>query len=52
MDSLFLIDDGPINLNKVMDFIFSRKNFTSIQLGERSKQKVENSFERYTGLGT
>ena len=50
MNKLFIIDENQIDLDKVMDFIFSRKKFKSIVLSDNLKKKVEKSFHHLVEL--
>ena len=44
MEDDFFIEDGPIPLKKVMDYIFSRRPFQSIAVDHTLKGKIERSF--------
>ncbi len=44
MEDCFFIEDGPIPLKKVMDYIFSRRTFKSISVSNNLKGKIEGSF--------
>ena len=50
MNKLFIIDENQIDLDKVMDFIFSRKKFKSIILSDNLKKKVEKPFHHLVEL--
>ena len=50
MRETFLIEDKTIKLKKVMDYIFSRKDYKAVSLDTSLKNKTEKSFAQLIKL--